>query len=339
MYTPIKEGGLAAEIVNFFLDIRMKEVNGERIAWTLHDFLDENSLRYRKDYPDLGLELRRFIQPLVNEGLLFHAGFDPGQRHPYNERFISYDFNEELAAYGSYDFVVFGFQKVREHFKRSVIPLVVTQGDKVDVGSGFLMSKARLITAAHCLPEGAHISIPGWNPAAAPLKSINAPGEYDPARPFILQRGKIDLAVLQFESNPFPNSPEFGLWRGETLEEILSMGYPPMRGFEAIPVANTGQIISEEHSTARNQPFIIFSARVKGGNSGEPILNRLGKVVGMVTNILTDEEEKIDSLGYGLATPAQTLADLFKEIKAGSSEVLDVKFDVAGEGIVIRKQH
>jgi hypothetical protein len=41
MYTPIKEGGLAAEIVNFFLEVRMREVNGERIALTLHDFLSK----------------------------------------------------------------------------------------------------------------------------------------------------------------------------------------------------------------------------------------------------------------------------------------------------------
>jgi S1-C subfamily serine protease len=38
---------------------------------------------------------------------------------------------------------------------------------------------------------------------------------------------------------------------------------------------------------------------MKGGNSGGPVLNRMGKVLGVVTNALTDEEQNFDQLGFG----------------------------------------
>ena len=68
-------------------------------------------------------------------------------------------------------------------------------------------------------------------------------------------------------------------------------------------------MISKEMSTARNQPLIIFSASVKGGNSGGPLINRYGKVVGLVANLMEGDRD-VRKLGYGLATPAQSILDL-----------------------------
>src|SRR5947209_9760746 len=102
MYEPVKVGGLAAEIINFFLRENAKEVDGKRVPRTLTDFLDECAGDYLEQYPDLGFEVRRYVQNLLNETILFSVGFDQSQELPYNEQFISYRFSEELAAYGSY---------------------------------------------------------------------------------------------------------------------------------------------------------------------------------------------------------------------------------------------
>jgi hypothetical protein len=121
--------------------------------------------------------------------------------------------------------------------------------DKLLIATGFVIDKARLVTAEHCLPEGALVSIEGWDLEAFLLISMYTPGEFYTSCPFKLRRGHIDLAVLQFERDPFPDVPKFKLWGARPLDEVLCMGFPPMKGFEATLVAGNGQILSEEYST------------------------------------------------------------------------------------------
>lgn len=143
--------GLAAEIVHFFWDAFSLEKNDDPKPKTLYDFLTACEHFHHEQYPDLGLELRRFCHNLIAEGLLFSVGFDPNQRFPYNEQFLSYSFSRELAVYGSYEFVAFGFPKIRDHFSNSVVKVKLSGGG---VGTGFLIDDRRIITAQHCVPLG-----------------------------------------------------------------------------------------------------------------------------------------------------------------------------------------
>lgn len=162
-------------------------------------------------------------------------------------------------------------------------------------------------------------------------------GDIDTARPMFLTRGKIDLAVLQFASDPFPEIPKFDVWSASVLDDVLVMGYPQMIGFDHGVVAGTGQIVGEHMSSARNQPLVIFDARVKGGNSGGPVINRLGKVLGVVTNALTDEEHNMDKLGYGLATPAQALLNLLRACDIDSDEIYNIPHRSSAIGVEVRR--
>lgn len=346
MYEPVKVGGLGAEIIHFFLRENAKEVDGKRVPRTLTDFLNECVRYYHEQYPDLGFEIRRYCQNLINEAILFSVGFDQDQDLPYNERFISFHFSEELAAYGSYEFAAFGFPEMRKRFKDSVLPIIVKEECKDETnGTCFIVKKPRsktaiprIVTALHCLPQGAIVSIPNWNPAANHLKSIRTFGEYDPAPPFRHREKGVDLAVLEFDKDPFPDASKFWVWTGQVLHDVLSIGFPPMKGFESVLVAGTGEIIGVEHSITHKQPYLIVSTRVKGGNSGGPILNTLGKVVGVVTNMLTETEDKPDVLGYGLATPAPALFDLLKACDEDSSDLFSVPFEEVEGGIRIRRR-
>jgi trypsin-like peptidase len=321
--------GLAAEIVHFFWDVYCLDDKGNPVPKTLHDFLDECSHYHYEQYPDLGLEIRRFCHNLIAEGFLYSVGFNPTQRYPYNEQFLSYFFSRELAAYGSYEFVAFGFPKVLEHFRNSIIRLdVLQERDSSIPCSSFVIPENRLVTASHCINPGARIAIDGWDPKQSPLAKIFMPVEYDTARPFVAKRGRIDVAIFQFERDPFSTSAKLGLWRDKVLDEVLVAGYPPLTGFNADLVAGTGQVISHTHSTARNQPLVMFSARVKRGNSGGPVLNQMGKVVGVVSHLLTDDEMKVDPLGYGLATPAQAILDLCTSADKGGEKVFAVPFSI-----------
>jgi len=326
--------GLAAEIVHFFWDVFSFDENGDPKPKTLHDFLNECQHLHHEQYPDLGLEVRRFCHNLIAEGLLFSVGFDPNQRFPYNEQFLSYFFSRELAVYGSYEFVAFGFAKIREHFSNSVVKLKLTQNGKPAVGTGFLIDDRRIITAQHCVPLGWSLEIEGCNPTAR-LKRIvtfkNQTGQ-TPTKP------KVDIAVLEFDSDPFPNTPKFKLWSDAPLEDILAMGYPPLKGFKSGLIASKGEIISKETSESRDELMIIFSATIKGGNSGGPIINRLGKVVGIVTHLLKVSESDIQRLGYGLAFPAQRILDLLNLARGKGNDhdaAFDIKFVQHGNAVKI----
>lgn len=300
--------GLAAEIVHFFWNVYSLDQDGKPSPKTLEDFLDACPEYHYERHPDLGLEIRRFCHNLIAEGLLFSVGFNAEQELPYSERFLSYFFSKGLAAYGSYEFVAFGLSKIREHFSRSVIKLIIEERDKQHIGTGFLMDDATVVTAAHCVTKGASIRIDGWDPVEAPLSRVLVFGDYE-SNPFVLVPGKVDVAILEFHSDPLPNAPKFQLWQESVLDDVLVMGYPQLSGFQSGLIASKGEVISKEMSTARNQPLIIFSASVKGGNSGGPLINRLGKVVGLVTN-LGGGDRDVRKLGYGLATPAQSILDL-----------------------------
>jgi len=194
------------------------------------------------------------------------------------------------------------------HFLSSVIRLGVLQdgAEREFWGTGFLVNQNRLVTAHHCLPKASTVTIDGWIPDEAPLASIKTFGTIDPVRPAFLTRSRVGLAILQFQADPFPTAPKFKLWQASVLDDCLVMGYPQMMGFAPELIAGTGQIVGQHMSTARNQSLVLVDARMKGGNSGGPVLNRLGKVLGVVCNALTNEEQNFDQLGYGLATPAQT---------------------------------
>lgn len=195
-----------------------------------------------------------------------------------------------------------------------------------------------MVTAAHCIPEGALITIEGWDPITAPLSGIVFFGDYG-SKPFVLERGKVDVALFEFESDILPTAPKFRLWSEAVLDDILVMGYPQLSGFQSGLIASKGEIISREMSTARNQPLIIFSASVKGGNSGGPLINRYGKVVGLVTN-LGGADRDVRKLGYGLATPAQSILDLrnlARGREVNDKQLLPVKFKNIENGISILK--
>jgi serine protease Do len=242
-------------------------------------------------------------------------------------------------SYGVFDFLAFGFQHVRDHFAKSVLPLDITYvRDRQtirDIGSSFQVIGGCLVTAAHCVQPTFEVKIQGWKPSANPLLEIHRSSNRD-----------IDVAVLLFKQPLLPNGPEFDFVIGEILDDVLTMGYPPIPGFETVLTAETaiiaaqqlkttaGQVIGTQPSYLGKQPLMLISARVKGGNSGGPVVGKVGKAVGIITDHAKSFDGSLDTMGYGIATPIQSLQGLLKECKTGTS--VKLPFAISADGFEVR---
>lgn len=110
------------------------------------------------------------------------------------------------------------------------------------------------------------------------------------------------------------------------------MGYPPIPGLNPVLISETatvasyvqgrqkasiGQIVAEVGSYMSKLDFFVITARVKGGNSGCPVINNEGYVVGTVFQIPFDSQGgsdggRYDIMGYGICLPSKYVNDLIK---------------------------
>ncbi|MDB9310031.1 serine protease [Aphanizomenon sp. CS-733/32] len=354
--------GLVADIINFFHFSNANQNSEGIIPRSVTEFLkdynnyDKSDDSGDSDYSENWYRVIKIIRKLTSEGILFPVGInyiaspilnkqydsygiDTIESPPLDEKYYSYlKVKNEEINYGDYEFLVFGFPHIRNHFKATVKPVVVTTRDNSDdIGSGFLLNfplfeNKIFVTARHCIENMREVIIPECNFANAPLLNIWTPGDE-----------RIDLAVLEFEGDAFSNIPSFEYDKAEILDNILTMGYPPINGFDALLISETaqisgylksttGQIIAEEKAYLDAQTYFLISARVKGGNSGGPVINQYGKVIGVVCQLPAEAEARPDILGYGCVIPTETLFDFLQECKEPSNSITKLEFKMTENG-------
>lgn len=231
-----------------------------------------------------------------------------------NDRiYAAVNYNEIQAAYGEYDFLAEGFGEVASRLGHSVLPIVVEKesGDE-DLGSAFLLGNANtIITARHVVENMVRLKVLGPNGSGVNIHKI-----------FVSHDENIDIAVLLVNFVEPNILTPLRVTKSQILEDILSIGFPPIPGFDAVRIYDKseinsyvryskGRIVSEATSYLDKQDFILFNARVKGGNSGGPILNARGLVLGMLVQIpmAADDSRKIDTLGYGVAVTNEAILE------------------------------
>lgn len=169
--------------------------------------------------------------------------------------------------------------------------------DSVGVGSGVIVNDSGdILTAFHVVAEAAEIEVVFADGTRAISEIIAAEPENDIA---VLHPSRLPgLIVPAILGNP--NAMRIGdetFAVGNPLGLVGSMSAGVISGFNrSLPLNDSGR---------RLEGLIQFDAAVNPGNSGGPLLNREGQVIGIVT-ALANPFEQNSFTGIGFAVPITT---------------------------------
>ena len=169
--------------------------------------------------------------------------------------------------------------------------------EEKSLGSGVVVTdRGDILTSLHVVANAAEIWI------------TFADGTQSPAQ-VILEQPDNDIAVLQADLLPMllvpatlgnPNAMRVG-------DETFAVGNPfgLYSSMSAGIISGFNRSFQPHGSDHTLQGLIQFDAAVNPGNSGGPLLNRYGQVIGIVTGIINPTEENF-FVGVGFAVPITT---------------------------------
>jgi S1-C subfamily serine protease len=222
-----------------------------------------------------------------------------------------------------YNSCVYGFEYIYRHYKERTFPVIATTENGQSMGSCFRIYQG-IATAKHCLTDGRPIAIRGYSKE-----------QLDKCSVFVSNNPDIDIAFIHTDEIYLHNNAE-----PRVLDNVLVMGYPKIPLFlnfctgekaniSAIAdlrlTPTIGSIAAEgEIYFPKNLPkMLLVTAKMKGGNSGGPVINEDGYVVGIATGIPDGEGLSDDHVGYGIAYPIQVLDEIIKENHKMKVEFMD----------------
>ena len=165
---------------------------------------------------------------------------------------------------------------------------VVYSGNSL--GSGFAIGENCIVTNAHVIENVHSITLTSYegNKYTASLLGIDEDK---------------DIAVLIIKDASFPYLKMANLSTVKIGDDIYAIGAP-----KGMAYTLTKGTVSTKERIVENESFIQIDAAINEGNSGGPLLNDAGEVLGMNTMKMTDSE------GIGLAIPADRIASTLKEL-------------------------
>jgi S1-C subfamily serine protease len=211
----------------------------------------------------------------------------------------------ELVTEGSHQMFIEGPASVVRS-RRAATALLHVPGHE-GAGSGFLWRPDLLVTAAHVIDGLAqhgtiHVQFDGEQDSLAAQGLTVA----DPVDDMHLDIGLVHLPAQQ-RQRLAPSANGVNL-----LEEVVVLGFPPIPNAHPTMVAHRAEIAAIAQSYHNRPENLVLSSLVRGGNSGGPVLDRRGRVVGIISenlfpSLAEHERDLIQGLGYSTAVSAQWL--------------------------------
>ena len=210
---------------------------------------------------------------------------------------------------------VYGFTYIYELFKEIVVPLVwKKESGDYSVGTGFKYENG-IVTAKHCIEDVNNLSIKGYKAEELEGKKI-----------YISSNDGVDIAFIETGKT---DHPHFFNEDGQVMQEVIVMGYPKIPAFTDFLTVEKATISSK--ATVRLTPTrgeiaafgyeylsgveaMLITARIRGGNSGGPVISQHGIIVGVACHIPDTGKDNgdYDDLGYGVAVPMKCVTEIIE---------------------------
>lgn len=178
---------------------------------------------------------------------------------------------------------------------------IMAMGDEsgsVASGTGFFITPDMIVTNRHVVENAQNNTVMVTNKALGQLKLAHIVSVSQSS-----QIGGLDLAVLRVEKAPPQQALSFSIV-AQPLQDVVAAGYPGimisqdnamqrlLKGdLQSIPgvILTKGQINAIQ-SNAEGEKIMPHSAMVSPGNSGGPLVDLCGRVVGVNTFVTMDQD-------------------------------------------------
>ena len=207
--------------------------------------------------------------------------------------------------------ILFDQDLVTELYDRAspaVVELDVSMGFGIDsgTGSGFLVDReGHIVTSNHVVDAARTVRVKLHDGRTLEATKLgNSPAD--------------DLALLQVDPaevsgiDPLPLADSLEVVPGQMAVAIGS----PFRNFNSVTVGVvSGRERSPVSEIARPIPDMIQTdAPLNSGNSGGPLLNSSGEVIGVNSSVKTSPFQSAEEYRIGFAVPSNTLQDLLPQL-------------------------
>lgn len=227
-------------------------------------------------------------------------GFDSNYLYfPTNEEFF---LKKHPAFIYRLNCLVYGFRYIYETYREKVLPIIVKKNGDISMGTCFRFHSG-ILTAKHCLDVDV-VSIPGYSSEQL-LKS----------KVFVSKEEDIDLAYIDLNEPSFLMAEE-----AKVLDEVLVMGYPKIPQFfdfcaaekatiSSIPTRGAVASLADQFISRSAGKLMLVTARIRGGNSGGPVIGSNGAVVGVAFSEPMSKGD-YDEMGYGVVYPIEVFFEM-----------------------------
>ena len=194
-------------------------------------------------------------------------------------------------------------QEIYKKSIHSVVSIRCTQSDGISSGTGVVLSQnGYLITNAHVVEDATAIEIRFTDERVMGAALVGA----DPVS---------DLAVLYVDAKdltPAVFGDSSGLQVGDA---VVAIGDPLGEEFRGTMTDGIVSAINREVSLGgRTMTLIQTNAALNSGNSGGPLLNCYGQVIGINTMKISAFTDKAGVEGLGFAIPSTTVKDIVDQL-------------------------